>query len=169
MKISDRNVFRYLKGFVFCDEPKSRWSSNMSSEISDHSVGAFIHSSMTWLSSFRPNRRVNTRIHEKLAHLILLDIVGINIFIEYLCYFRCTFVMWQVHPDEVQLLVALVNYKTKLVKPRRGLCSTWLASLDCCNKEIRVPVWIKKGTISFPKALDAPCLMIGPGTCNITM
>ncbi|CAH3041690.1 unnamed protein product [Porites lobata] len=69
-----------------------------------------------------------------------------------------------VHPDEVQLLVAVVNYKTKLVKPRRGLCSTWLASLDCCNKDIRVPVWIKKGTISFPKALDAPCLMIGPGT-----
>lgn len=77
--------------------------------------------------------------------------------------------MRQVHPDEVQLLVAVVNYKTKLVKPRRGLCSTWLASLDCCNKDLRVPVWIKKGTISFPKALDAPCLMIGPGTCNITM
>ena len=77
--------------------------------------------------------------------------------------------MWQVHPEEVQLLVAVVNYKTKLVKPRRGLCSTWLASLDSSNKDLRVPVWIKKGTISFPKALDAPCLMIGPGTCNITM
>ncbi|RMX46194.1 hypothetical protein pdam_00007849 [Pocillopora damicornis] len=34
------------------------------------------------------------------------------------------------HPDEIQLLVVVVNYKTKLVKPRRGLCSTWLASLD---------------------------------------
>ena len=71
---------------------------------------------------------------------------------------------WQAHPDEVHLLVAVVNYKTKLVKPRRGLCSTWLTYLDSSNKELRVPVWVKKGTIAFPKAVDAPCLMIGPGT-----
>ena len=87
-------------------------------------------------------------------------------FAVYLCCFRYIFAIWQVHPDEVQLLVAVVHYKTKLVKPRRGLCSTWLASLDSSNKDLRVPVWIKKGTISFPKALDAPCLMIGPGICN---
>ncbi|XP_058946686.2 NADPH-dependent diflavin oxidoreductase 1-like isoform X1 [Pocillopora verrucosa] len=68
------------------------------------------------------------------------------------------------HPDEVQLLVAVVNYNTKLVKPRRGLCSTWLASLDPLNKDCRVPVWVKKGTISFPKALDSPIVMVGPGT-----
>jgi len=68
------------------------------------------------------------------------------------------------HPDEIQLLVAVVNYKTKLVKPRRGLCSTWLASLDPSNKTSRVPVWVKKGTISFPKALDSSIIMIGPGT-----
>ena len=74
----------------------------------------------------------------------------------------------QAHPDEVQLLVAVVNYKTKLVKPRRGLCSTWLASLDCSNKDLRVPVWIKKGTISFPKAVGAPTVMIGPGAFKIT-
>ncbi|KAJ7339371.1 NADPH-dependent diflavin oxidoreductase 1 [Desmophyllum pertusum] len=68
------------------------------------------------------------------------------------------------HPDEVQLLVAVVNYKTKLFKPRRGLCSTWLASLDPSNKDSRVPVWVKKGTIAFPKAFDSPIVMIGPGT-----
>ena len=73
---------------------------------------------------------------------------------------------WQAHPDEVQLLVAVVNYNTKLVKPRRGLCSTWLASLDPLNKDCRVPVWVKKGTISFPKALDSPIVMVGPG--NLT-
>ncbi|XP_078382705.1 NADPH-dependent diflavin oxidoreductase 1-like [Oculina patagonica] len=72
--------------------------------------------------------------------------------------------MTRAHPDEVQLLVAVVNYKTKLFKPRRGLCSTWLATLDPSNKELRVPVWVKKGTISFPKALDLPIVMIGPGT-----
>lgn len=69
----------------------------------------------------------------------------------------------QAHPDEIQLLVAVVNYKTKLVKPRKGLCSTWLASLEPSNKALRVPVWVKKGTISFPRALDSPIVMIGPG------
>ncbi|XP_067017223.1 NADPH-dependent diflavin oxidoreductase 1-like [Acropora muricata] len=68
------------------------------------------------------------------------------------------------HPDEVHLLVAVVNYKTKLVKSRRGLCSTWLASLNSSQKNLRIPVWIKKGTVSFPKDLNAPILMIGPGT-----
>ena len=57
----------------------------------------------------------------------------------------------------------MVNYKTKLVKPRRGLCSTWLAALDSSNEDLRVPVWVKKETISFPKALDSPTVMIGPG------
>ena len=69
----------------------------------------------------------------------------------------------QAHPDEVHLLVAVVNYKTKLVKSRRGLCSTWLASLDSSQEDLRIRVWIKKGTISFPKDLNAPILMIGPG------
>lgn len=36
----------------------------------------------------------------------------------------------QAHPQRLQILVAVVQYKTKLYKPRRGLCSTWLASLD---------------------------------------
>ncbi|XP_015224994.1 PREDICTED: NADPH-dependent diflavin oxidoreductase 1-like, partial [Cyprinodon variegatus] len=34
------------------------------------------------------------------------------------------------HPNRLQVLVAVVRYKTKLYKPRRGLCSSWLASLD---------------------------------------
>ncbi|NXY72813.1 NDOR1 oxidoreductase, partial [Glareola pratincola] len=34
------------------------------------------------------------------------------------------------HPDRIQILMAVVRYKTRLSKPRRGLCSTWLASLN---------------------------------------
>jgi sulfite reductase alpha subunit-like flavoprotein len=69
------------------------------------------------------------------------------------------------HRDEIQLLVAVVHYKTKLHKPRQGLCSTWLAHLRP-NKavHIRVPVWVKRGTISFPKSPDTPVIMVGPGT-----
>ncbi|XP_077778962.1 NADPH-dependent diflavin oxidoreductase 1 isoform X3 [Podarcis muralis] len=33
-------------------------------------------------------------------------------------------------PGRIQILVAVVRYKTRLAKPRTGLCSNWLASLD---------------------------------------
>ncbi|XP_073171096.1 NADPH-dependent diflavin oxidoreductase 1 isoform X2 [Lepidochelys kempii] len=33
-------------------------------------------------------------------------------------------------PNRLQILLAVVQYKTRLSKPRRGLCSTWLASLN---------------------------------------
>jgi len=35
----------------------------------------------------------------------------------------------QAHPGKIQLLVALVEYKTNLRIPRRGLCSSWLDGL----------------------------------------
>ncbi|KAM5184780.1 NADPH-dependent diflavin oxidoreductase 1 isoform 2-T2 [Callospermophilus lateralis] len=35
-----------------------------------------------------------------------------------------------VHPRRLQILVAVVQYQTRLKEPRRGLCSSWLASLD---------------------------------------
>ncbi|KAM9081766.1 NADPH-dependent diflavin oxidoreductase 1 isoform 1-T1 [Megaptera novaeangliae] len=34
------------------------------------------------------------------------------------------------HPSRLQILVAVVQYQTRLKEPRRGLCSNWLASLD---------------------------------------
>ncbi|XP_028408257.1 NADPH-dependent diflavin oxidoreductase 1-like isoform X2 [Dendronephthya gigantea] len=69
----------------------------------------------------------------------------------------------KVHPNQVQILMAVVKYKTNLFKPRVGVCSTWLASLDHTTN-VKIPVWIKKATISFPKLLDTPVIMIGPGT-----
>uniref|UniRef100_A0A803JEP3 NADPH-dependent diflavin oxidoreductase 1 n=1 Tax=Xenopus tropicalis TaxID=8364 RepID=A0A803JEP3_XENTR len=35
----------------------------------------------------------------------------------------------QALPNALQILVAVVQYRSKLIEPRRGLCSTWLASL----------------------------------------
>lgn len=35
----------------------------------------------------------------------------------------------QAHPAKIQLLVALVEYKTNLKIPRVGLCSSWLVTL----------------------------------------
>lgn len=70
----------------------------------------------------------------------------------------------QAHPNRLQILVAVVRYKTKLYKPRQGLCSTWLASLDTEKEEVSVPLWVKKGTLKFPKDMDTPVIMVGPGT-----
>lgn len=33
------------------------------------------------------------------------------------------------HPGQVQLTVAVVEYKTRMHEPRRGVCTSWLASL----------------------------------------
>ncbi|XP_075375543.1 NADPH-dependent diflavin oxidoreductase 1 isoform X3 [Mycteria americana] len=68
------------------------------------------------------------------------------------------------HPDRIQILVAVVRYKTRLSKPRRGLCSTWLASLNPEQGDVRVPLWVKKGGMKFPADPDTPVIMIGPGT-----
>ncbi|XP_073717118.1 NADPH-dependent diflavin oxidoreductase 1 [Misgurnus anguillicaudatus] len=69
-----------------------------------------------------------------------------------------------VHPNRIQILLAVVRYKTKLFKPRKGLCSSWLASLDPSKGEIYVPLWVKKGSLKFPKDQNTPVIMVGPGT-----
>ncbi|RVE65475.1 hypothetical protein OJAV_G00116890 [Oryzias javanicus] len=68
------------------------------------------------------------------------------------------------HPHRLQILVAVVRYKTKLHKWRRGLCSTWLASLDPTKEEVCVPLWVKTGSLRFPADSDTPVIMVGPGT-----
>uniref|UniRef100_A0A8B9RF10 NADPH-dependent diflavin oxidoreductase 1 n=1 Tax=Astyanax mexicanus TaxID=7994 RepID=A0A8B9RF10_ASTMX len=68
------------------------------------------------------------------------------------------------HPNRLQILVAVVRYKTRLQKPRRGLCSSWLASLDPTQSDVSVSLWVKKGSLKFPQDLDTPAIMVGPGT-----
>lgn len=70
----------------------------------------------------------------------------------------------QAHPGRLQILVAVVRYKTKLYKPRRGLCSSWLASLDPTQGDVFVPLWVKKGSLKFPKDQNTPVILVGPGT-----
>lgn len=64
---------------------------------------------------------------------------------------------------KLELLVAIVEYKTMLAKPRKGLCSNWLKRLQC-GDEIRAV--IKKGTFKIPNSDDllTPIVMVGPGT-----
>jgi len=64
------------------------------------------------------------------------------------------------HRSTLQILCAVVAYKTRLLKKeRRGLCSNWLASLKPTDK---VSIWLKRGGISFSS--EHPNIFVGPGT-----
>ncbi|VDI75242.1 Hypothetical predicted protein [Mytilus galloprovincialis] len=67
----------------------------------------------------------------------------------------------KMYPDEIHVLMAVVTYKTKMFKPRLGVCSTWLAGMSTGTI---VPLWVKKGTIAFPTDPACPVVMVGPGT-----
>ncbi|XP_038219450.1 NADPH-dependent diflavin oxidoreductase 1 [Zerene cesonia] len=62
--------------------------------------------------------------------------------------------------EKIDILVAVVEYQTKIKKPRQGLCSLWLKNLSVGD---RVYGWIKKGVFKFPAA-NIPMILIGPGT-----
>lgn len=80
----------------------------------------------------------------------------------------------ELHPGIIQILVAVVRYQTKLRKPRKGMCSSWLASLtpeqskntDTSVEQgpVYVPVWVVPGTLKFPREPEKSVIMIGPGT-----
>uniref|UniRef100_UPI00398F8C29 NADPH-dependent diflavin oxidoreductase 1-like isoform X4 n=1 Tax=Pristiophorus japonicus TaxID=55135 RepID=UPI00398F8C29 len=68
------------------------------------------------------------------------------------------------HSSQIQILMAVVRYKTKLKKPRCGLCSSWLASQKPQQSDVYVPLWVKKGVLQFPTDTETPVIMVGPGT-----
>uniref|UniRef100_A0A182US59 NADPH-dependent diflavin oxidoreductase 1 n=1 Tax=Anopheles merus TaxID=30066 RepID=A0A182US59_ANOME len=66
-----------------------------------------------------------------------------------------------VESGKLQILVAVIEYKTKLSIPRRGLCSHWLKDLQPGNM---VNAWVRKSTFQLPADNKTPLVMIGPGT-----
>lgn len=84
------------------------------------------------------------------------------------------------HPSEIQLLVALVDYKTNLKIPRVGVCSAWLKTLadgEFSSKRTastigsmiadttgaRVPYQLLPPQITLPSK-ETPVILVGPGT-----
>lgn len=61
----------------------------------------------------------------------------------------------------LDILVAVVEYRTKLKMSRRGLCSWWLRNLRV-GDTLRAS--IKAGTIRLPSDGQTPIVMVGPGT-----
>ncbi|KAF7312179.1 NADPH-dependent diflavin oxidoreductase 1 [Mycena indigotica] len=64
------------------------------------------------------------------------------------------------YPRQIHLCVAVVKYRTKLKVPRRGICSTYLASLTSGD---RLQIAIQPGLLKLPVS-EAPIICIGPGT-----
>jgi sulfite reductase alpha subunit-like flavoprotein len=67
----------------------------------------------------------------------------------------------QAHPGQVQLLIALVDYKTNLKIRRRGLLSSWLRDLA---PGARIPLRIESPTLDLPQQKGVPVILVGPGT-----
>jgi len=67
----------------------------------------------------------------------------------------------QKHKNALELLVAVVKYRSNMKTPRLGLCSNWVSRLKP-GSEVRL--WTRKGTLRFPSEGSTPCVMVGPGT-----
>ncbi|KAI0319420.1 riboflavin synthase domain-like protein [Amylostereum chailletii] len=65
------------------------------------------------------------------------------------------------HPHEVHLCVAIVDYRTKLKAPRRGVCTRYLVGL---TPGVTLRIGLKKGVIVLPKDPAIPVICVGPGT-----
>lgn len=55
---------------------------------------------------------------------------------------------FKAHCNQIHILLAVVRYKTKLIKERLGVCSNYLANLEIGNQ---ISVKLKKGCFKFPK------------------
>ncbi|KZV65277.1 riboflavin synthase domain-like protein [Peniophora sp. CONT] len=65
------------------------------------------------------------------------------------------------HPRKIQLCIAIVSYRTKLRRPRRGIATTYLSDLKPGSK---LRIGIKKGLLELPPDPSTPVLCVGPGT-----
>ena len=59
------------------------------------------------------------------------------------------------------LTVAITEFETKFGRQIVGVCSGMLRS-STIESQCKMPVWLKKGTMVFPR--DRPLIMVGPGT-----
>ncbi|ONH69628.1 NADPH-dependent diflavin oxidoreductase 1 [Cyberlindnera fabianii] len=63
-------------------------------------------------------------------------------------------------PDKVELTVAIVQYRTAIRRIRRGLCTTWVKTLNVGDK---VVMNVKRSNLRLPSP-ERPIIMVAPGT-----
>lgn len=74
------------------------------------------------------------------------------------------------YPNEIHLIVGVVKYKTRLHKPRQGLCSNYLACLEPFEGSSGIPgsknqlrLFVRRTSFKLPKDKKIPVIMVGPG------
>eukprot|EP00038_Savillea_parva_P027602 m.60508 g.60508 ORF g.60508 m.60508 type:complete len:636 (+) comp7959_c0_seq1:250-2157(+) len=67
-----------------------------------------------------------------------------------------------VKPHEIDLTIAIVEYKTRLSTPRLGVCTSWIKSLSPDDRPV-VHAWVARGTLQVPP-WTVPLVIVGPGT-----
>ncbi|SCZ91319.1 BZ3500_MvSof-1268-A1-R1_Chr1-2g01331 [Microbotryum saponariae] len=68
----------------------------------------------------------------------------------------------EAHQGHVELLIAIVKYKTNMSMPRKGVCTSWLA-----GREVGDRMWVRfdrSGLLRSPVEKGRPLIMVGPGT-----
>ncbi|KAI0819807.1 riboflavin synthase domain-like protein, partial [Trametes gibbosa] len=65
------------------------------------------------------------------------------------------------HPKSIHLCIAIVQYRTLLKIPRRGVCTSWLSRLKPGDQLL---IGVQKGFITLPQNPKIPVICIGPGT-----
>ncbi|KAI0363943.1 riboflavin synthase domain-like protein [Pilatotrama ljubarskyi] len=65
------------------------------------------------------------------------------------------------YPRSIHLCIAIVQYRTMLKIPRRGVCTSWLARLQPGDQ---LQIGIQKGFITLPSDATTPVICVGPGT-----
>jgi sulfite reductase alpha subunit-like flavoprotein len=66
----------------------------------------------------------------------------------------------KMHPEEVHITAAMVEYRTNLSTPRIGVCSRWLAPLSVGSS---VSIDVRKGNWILPPG-ETPLILIAAGT-----
>ncbi|KAI8335987.1 hypothetical protein EDC96DRAFT_524417 [Choanephora cucurbitarum] len=66
------------------------------------------------------------------------------------------------HPNTMELCVAVVKYKTKLKRVRRGVFTKWLSTWK--SGDLIQSIRIERGTMILPPTPEIPLIAIGPGT-----
>lgn len=71
----------------------------------------------------------------------------------------------KIYPNQIHVTASVLEYKTKLGRIRKGVCTNWLAS-KIPTEEIKpkVPIFVRKSTFRLPFKFQTPVIMIGPGT-----
>ncbi|KZT67892.1 riboflavin synthase domain-like protein [Daedalea quercina L-15889] len=65
------------------------------------------------------------------------------------------------HPRQIHLCVAMVQYKTMLRIPRRGLCTDYMSRLQPGDA---LSIGLRKGLFCLPQDGATPIICVGPGT-----